>query len=260
MIVDLIALIASSVLAGYAVYQLTVRRALERSLAESERERAELRRAVRLAGVDLSDAALRLHGQAGALRGSGDATNAAALAALAERCSMLVEDLAGAGETPGTPALREETIDLLACVQDAVAGIEATIAPGRRHFRLRPPPAPRWVWADRRAVRQAVGRVLGEATLSTRHDDNITVSLELTDEGSLALVVEDEGSGLAAPVSDAAGAPVRDSRGIGGRLALCRGLMEAHGGRLDVLAALGAGTRVGLVFPAARVRMGGAAA
>ncbi len=256
MIVDFVALIAIVGLTVYCGRQRAARGAMARALAASELGRTELQRAARLAGAELRDACLRLHGQAGALRGAGDDGNAAVLAALAERCVMLAEDLAGGVTPPPAAALREEAIDLLACAQEAMAGIEATIAPGRRRFRLHPPAGPRCVWADRRAVRQALGRVLGEAMLSTSQDDNITVSLETADEGGLAVVVEDEGIGLAAP--EPAGAAFRDSRGIGVRLALCRALMEAHGGRLDVLAALGAGTRVSLVFPSARVRMAAA--
>ena len=42
--------------------------------------------------------------------------------------------------------------------------------------------------------------------------------------------------------------------GIGLRLSLARALMIDHGGRVDIEAHVGVGTRVTLVFPAARVR------
>ena len=108
------------------------------------------------------------------------------------------------------------------------------------------------LWADRRALRQALARVLGEAALNTGEGDSIAVAVERTDSGGLAVVVEDEGIGLG-PADPEARAP-GDSRGLSGRLALPRALIEAHGGALEVVAALGTGTRTSLIFPQARVR------
>ena len=63
------------------------------------------------------------------------------------------------------------------------------------------------------------------------------------------MAVQDEGSGLASTGA----AAVADSRGIGLRLALARNLMLAHGGRLEVEARAGVGSRVNLIFPDARL-------
>ncbi|MGC8470128.1 MAG: ATP-binding protein [Acetobacteraceae bacterium] len=73
----------------------------------------------------------------------------------------------------------------------------------------------------------------------------------------MALVVEDEGQGIldpgAAAVPGARAVRATDSRGLGLGLVLARALMEAHGGGLYVESAARVGTRVSLVFPAARI-------
>ncbi len=229
-------------------------RRLAIALGDVVAERDAGQRIARLAGLDLRDAALRLHGLAGApLPRDADPDAAAKLASIAERCRMLADDLGAAGLALAAPGLREEPIDLLDCARQAADAVAATIAPGRRRFRLPSEPARECVWADRRAVRQVLGRVLAEAALNTGQDDSI--SLSLRDEGgALVLVIADEGIGLAGAAPADPAVAGRDSRGIGAPLALARALMQAHGGGLDVEGAAGAGTRVSLVFPAARRR------
>jgi len=222
-----------------------------RARAEAGRLAAELqdlRRAANLAAADLRQMALRLHGQAGALRSAPQA----APGTFAQSCRTVAEDLAAAAARPAPPRLDEDAVDLAVCLREAVDGVAAAITPGRRHFRVVPPPPGTALWADRRALRQALARVLGEAALDTGEGDSIAVAVERTDSGGLAVVVEDEGIGLG-PADPEARAP-GDSRGLSGRLALPRALIEAHGGALEVVAALGTGTRTSLIFPQARVR------
>jgi hypothetical protein len=221
------------------------RRRLSRALDEAIAGREALQRVTRLAGRDLRDAALRLTGQAAALAASGPAEPDAALeasaklAVVAERCRMLADDLGGAGLPLTAATLREDRIGLLAYARDAVAAVSAALAPGRRHFLLPAAATARGdcVWADSRAVRQVLGRVLAEA-------------------GDLVLAVADEGSGMTASDTEVSidDTPPWNSRGLGAGMALSRALMEAHGGRLDVLTDPSAGTRVSLVFPRERRR------
>ena len=139
---------------------------------------------------------------------------------------------------------------MTALAEEAAAAAAALLAPGRRHWRM-PEAAAAWLWADRRALRHVLGRVLADAVRNTRNEDWIDIALRPVADG-LALVVEDEGVGFAAP--DGGGAVAADSRGIGLRLALARSLMAAHGGRLEVEALPKVGSRVTLIFPASRIR------
>ncbi len=243
----------SVILACIACTALSWRQRLARGRMRAGLDRAEAardvaQRAARLASLELREAALRLHGQAGAPLSAG------ALAALAQRFRTLADDLGVAGRSADPPTLEEEPIDLLECAHEAADGIAAAIAPGRREFRIEPGAAR--LWADRRAVRQILTRVLTEAVLSSREGDWVVVSVADA-AGLLRLDVADEGRGLASG-SGSGVAVRRDSRGVGVGLALARSLMEAHGGRLEIVAAPGAGTRFSLCFPAQRRRGGGA--
>jgi C4-dicarboxylate-specific signal transduction histidine kinase len=239
------------------------RRRLSRALDEAIAGREALQRVTRLAGRDLRDAALRLTGQAAALAASGPAEPDAALeasaklAVVAERCRMLADDLGGAGLPLTAATLREDRIGLLAYARDAVAAVSAALAPGRRHFLLPAAATARGdcVWADSRAVRQVLGRVLAEAAFNTRENESIALLLE-EEAGDLVLAVADEGSGMTASDTEVSidDTPPWNSRGLGAGMALSRALMEAHGGRLDVLTDPSAGTRVSLVFPRERRR------
>jgi signal transduction histidine kinase len=147
--------------------------------------------------------------------------------------------------------LRDEPTLLDAALHDAVATVEASLAPGRRHWRLPPELDGIEVIADRRALAQILARVLGCAARFSQHDDWIDIAFELTTD-RFALIVADEGSGLAA--TDAAGTPGQaDTRGLGLGLALARVLMQAHGGTLLVEAVPSVGTRVTLDFPLTRL-------
>lgn len=208
----------------------------------------------------------------------------AGLAAAAAELLDIADTLQDRGvPTEAPPLLREEVVDLAAEAVEAATQAQILLGPGLRNWRL-PQPAPAtWLWADRRAVRHVLGRVLADAVRNTGHQDWIEISLRPHPDG-LELVVEDEGIGIsalatarltevregdaqtagagaaepgtgtAAETGLGASVAVADSRGIGLRLSLARSLMQAHGGRLEVEAMARVGSRVCLVFPLARRR------
>ena len=184
--------------------------------------------------------------------------NAPSMAAAAAQLANLADELGHhlmPNLMPGSPAraLSCETIDLADLVADAVGTVAAAIRPGRRHWRVaRGQPVP--LWADRRALRLVLVRVMGEAVRSSAHDDWIDIGWSVGPAG-LSIRVEDEGAGTAIPGLALAGpAGARpDSRGIGLRLSLARSLTQAHGGQLDVEALAQIGTRVTIVLPPDRL-------
>ena len=218
--------------------------------AAQDAEQAATRQ-LRLAEHDLRSIGMALHGHAEQLAVDGQAP-AAGVAAAASDLFDMADDLHDQTLQPGANhVLAEEQVDLTAVVNDAIANVTAAIGPGRRNWRIARDLSATQLSADRRAMRHVLTRVLGNAVRMTRQNDWIEISLQPHAEG-LAMVVEDEGAGVAAPEPGPRSS--RDSRGIGMRLSLARALMEAHGGRVEVEAKTGVGTRVSLVFPAARVR------
>lgn len=213
-------------------------------------------RLLRLAANELRGIGMTLHGHSDRLAAGGVAadipSHAMSLAASSAQVLGLADELQDHTLPDlGTQSLREEALDPTETVRAAVAAVTLALEPGRRHWRVLAGPPGVALWADRRALRHVLARVLGDAARNTRQDDAIEIAVLRSDDG-LCIVVEDEGAGLANPEPGRT-AP-RDSRGIGLRLALARALMLAHGGRLEVEAAAQVGTRVRLVFPAARLR------
>jgi signal transduction histidine kinase len=212
-------------------------------------------RLLRLAAHELRGIGMTLHGHADRLsspEGTGQiGVHAMGLAAASAQVLGLADELQDHTMPDiGTQSLREELVDPREVLNAVVEAAALALEPGRRHWRVSVTHAP-YLWADRRALRHILGRVLGDAARNTRQDDVIELRVLPHAEG-LCVQVEDEGTGLASP-EPVPGAQ-RDSRGIGQRLALARSLMLAHGGRLEVEAAAQVGTSVRLIFPATRLR------
>jgi len=116
--------------------------------------------------------------------------------------------------------------------------------------------------ADPRAVRQMLLNLLSNAIRHTPRGGRIEVAAEAAADGGIVLSVADTGVGIAperlpeitTPFNSGnlRGVNLRGGTGLG--LAITRGLVERHGGRIEVSSRLGAGTTVRLHFPAGRVR------
>ena len=215
-----------------------------------ESDQASTRR-IQLAAHDLRGIGMSLQGHADQLIAANHAS-AAGLATAAADLLDMADDMQGQGVDAGGPrVLRAEQIALATMIREAVTAVTLAIAPGRRNWRVSKEFDDYMVNFDPRALRHMLRRVLADAVRNTRQDDWIDISQDRIDR-DLTVIVADEGVGNATPEL---GKPVmRDSRGIGLRLSLARALMIDHGGRVDIEAHVGVGTRVTLVFPAARVR------
>lgn len=252
LIAALAACIALAARLGRLRHELGRARAM-RDAAQSTEQTAT--RLLRLAAHELRGIGMTLHGHADQLADAAP-PHAVGLAAASSQILGLADELQDhTMPNLGTQSLREELIDPAEALNAAVAATALSLEPGRRHWRVVAAPGT-LLWADRRALRHVLARVLADAARNTRQNDAIDLMVQHAADG-LSLVIEDEGSGLATPEPGRT-SPGRktggDSRGIGLRLALARALMLAHGGRLDVEATAQVGTRVRLTFPTTRLR------
>lgn len=112
--------------------------------------------------------------------------------------------------------------------------------------------------ADPRALRQALLNLVSNAIKFTRNGGRVTVSAHREPDG-LLLSVSDTGIGIAPTEIPRLGRPFyqadqrrnRDAEGVGLGLAITKGLVELHGGRLEIASALGQGTTMTLRLPTA---------
>jgi PAS domain S-box-containing protein len=120
------------------------------------------------------------------------------------------------------------------------------------------PPAMPLLAVDPRRLAQAMGNLLANALKFTPPDGAVRVAARLERDGGVALMIEDTGIGMAPETIAAALEPFRQldgtlSRrfeGAGLGLSIAKSLVELHGGGLEIVSAVGAGTTVTLRLPA----------
>lgn len=174
------------------------------------------------------------------------------------RMNRLIMDLLDAARLQAGHALAVDPApvrpaDLLADVMDAfrtqVADRGQQLACGA------PEPLPQ-VMADRDRVFQVLSNLVGNAVKFTPQGGQIGVSAAPGADGAVCFTVRDTGSGIPAEnlphlfdpfwqASSTAGL------GTGLGLAIARGLVEAHGGSIDVASRVGEGTVFSFTLPAA---------
>jgi len=121
---------------------------------------------------------------------------------------------------------------------------------------FRRPPQPLEIVADRRAVKQVLLNLLSNAIKFTRRGGRVTVSAR-AETSAVVMIVEDTGVGISDAdlprLGDAffqAGSPYdRPHDGTGLGLSIVKGLVELHGGHIDIHSRLGEGTRVTVRLP-----------
>ena len=118
------------------------------------------------------------------------------------------------------------------------------------------------IFADQRRVKQIFANLLSNAVNFTEADGEVTLAAEATEDGELAVTVADNGIGMRQSDLETAldtfgrirnsGAKTEEE-GSGLGLPLVKGLIELHGGRLEMESTVGVGTTARVVFPKDRV-------
>ncbi|MEW6756537.1 MAG: PAS domain S-box protein, partial [Candidatus Latescibacterota bacterium] len=165
--------------------------------------------------------------------------------------------------------IRPERVDLLELLREVVEEVSAVPASrGQRLVAKLPsgmPPVVREVSADRVRVKQVVMNLLNNAFKYTPEGGRITLRVR-GDEGNVVVEVKDTGPGIEKGDVKRLFNPYHriDSdrerlSGLGLGLALCKTLVELHGGRIWVKSRVGKGSTFGFSLPVGRGVEGGAA-
>ena len=117
------------------------------------------------------------------------------------------------------------------------------------------------LYADQRRLKQILVNLLSNAIKFTERGGKVILRVRRGADGCFMFQVEDNGIGIAAehmatvlrPFGQVDGALNRKYEGTGLGLPLARGLVERHGGSMELQSVPGSGTVVTVRFPAARV-------
>ena len=157
----------------------------------------------------------------------------------ASRMRALISDLLDVARIEtGTLPVAPGPAELAALVDEARNAFLS--AGGGNRLRIELPPDLPWVLADRRRIVQVLGNLLANAASHSPEDSAIRV-IAVREDIHVAVSVIDEGRGVAAErlphlfrkFSRSEGED--QGRGLGGSglgLAICKGIVEAHGGRI----------------------------
>lgn len=105
---------------------------------------------------------------------------------------------------------------------------------------------------DRAQLEQALLNLLKNAHESGSPPEEVSLRVTREPDGQTMIIVEDQGRGMDQEVLDRAIEPfyTRKPGGTGLGLALCREILDAHGGRLVIESKVGRGTRAICILPA----------
>ncbi len=161
----------------------------------------------------------------------------------------------------GRYELKEESVSLVAIAQDCLHLLK--LRAQKRDIRLIEsvePSLPR-IWADERAVRQAVLNLLTNAIKFTPQGGQVTLKVGWTSAGGQYIVIADTGPGIPeeeiAVVMSSFGrgalAQKNAEEGSGLGLPIVKGLVELHGGQFMLRSRVREGTQAIVIFPPQRV-------
>ncbi|HEX2717685.1 MAG TPA: PAS domain-containing sensor histidine kinase [Gemmatimonadaceae bacterium] len=180
-----------------------------------------------------------------------------AIAEAAEWAQRLIRDLLDVSALDaGALALERTAVPLGEVVTRATTMLEADFE-GRGVLLTADIPEPRaCIWADADRVVQVIANLLGNAVKFTERGGRVTVRVR-SDDGYASIAVEDTGAGIPAEeqarIFDRYWQSRRGAarRGAGLGLAIAKGIVEAHGGRIGVASEPGRGSTFTFEIPLA---------
>src|SRR6185312_1512465 len=117
-------------------------------------------------------------------------------------------------------------------------------------------------WGDQRAMRQCLLNLVSNAVKFSNNGGRVTLEAGIDEAGRVVFTVADDGIGMSQtdleralqPFGQAQAATTRAHGGTGLGLPITKGLVEAHGGKMEIDTAPGRGTTVRVTLPLERSR------
>ena len=164
----------------------------------------------------------------------------------------------------GRLELREEPMMLTTALQNAQHLLGMKAAEKDTFVDIQVEPNVPKVMCDQRAVNQIAINLLTNAIKFSPPKGRVVMSVRRTTAGGVSISIKDNGPGIPRQEIDhalsafsrgsIAAKNAIDGAGLG--LPIVKGLMEMHGGMIDIISDVGQGTEVICTFPAARVLSG----
>ena len=161
----------------------------------------------------------------------------------------------------GKIELHEENLDIVEIADAALRLVEPRAEQGRiTLLKDVPDPSPS-VYGDGRRLKQILINLLSNAVKFTQEQGTVSLSISLNDEGGIRCAVADTGVGMDAEelataltqFGQADSGLNRKHEGTGLGLPLAEGLIELHGGHLEIVSEKGKGTTASITLPPERV-------
>lgn len=174
-----------------------------------------------------------------------------------------VSDMLLASDARSGPiALNDVDCSLDELIDGALAPLEKTLASAQAEVRRQAKDAAFEICCDRALVTRSIGKLIENAAKFAPTGVAITIGAALTKSGGLAILVRDNGPGIARerleivtqPFSQTDMSLRRSREGLGLGLPLVSAVMRAHGGQLRLSSAPGEGTSAFIILPAERIR------
>jgi PAS domain S-box-containing protein len=178
--------------------------------------------------------------------------------------ASLLDDLLDVSRVSrGTFELKKSWIELRKVLDEAIESTQPLIAAKRHRLCFEPGPDDICLDADPVRLMQVLTNLLANAAKYSEDGGTITLAVALETE-DLVLAVRDSGFGIAPAMLDrifdmftqGSTVPSRAAGGLGIGLALAKGIVEMHGGRIEARSAgLGSGSEFSVRLPRSCVRL-----
>ena len=179
-----------------------------------------------------------------------------------QRLLSVINDILDAARLEaGRIGLDESLLDLRASIDAVVRGLKAAAAEKKVTVAVWVHEAMPPIRADDKRLQQVIRHLLSNAIKFSPASAEVVVEAGLGEGDTIVVAITDHGIGMSAGELDVAlqsfhqadGALGRRYEGAGLGLALAKGLIELHGGRLEIDSMPGKGTSVAVVLPGSRI-------